>query len=37
YHEGRYPIRLQSYDRGTVNERVLGVCDPHGHWLEWHA
>jgi hypothetical protein len=37
YHNGGYPIRHGVYAGGTVTQTTLGLCDPHGMWLEWGA
>jgi hypothetical protein len=37
YHESGYPIRHGIYADGAVTQTVLGLCDPHGMWLEWKA
>jgi hypothetical protein len=29
------PIRLHRYMNGERSTRALGLCDPHGFWLEW--
>jgi hypothetical protein len=34
---GEAPIRLRHFLDGRKNSRVLGVCHPHGNWLEWRT
>lgn len=34
---GEYPIQWMIYRNGEVEQRLLGLSDPHGAWLEWRA
>ncbi|MDE2133474.1 MAG: DUF2332 domain-containing protein [Alphaproteobacteria bacterium] len=34
---GDNPLKLYAYRDGSKEERTLGLCHPHGAWLEWLA
>jgi len=32
---GKCPLTLSKYERGTVTHQTLAYCDMHGKWIEW--
>jgi hypothetical protein len=32
-----HPVKVERYENGEPQARIIALCDPHGAWLEWHG